>query len=318
MKINARSEEDLATGYLAGPGQRGRDQVLEGLGQAHGHHGELLQGVFEQGARLHRGLVTLPCPMFATRVRVDLTSREPELSVQPSWKTKALKAARVTLRECGAPLLGGRVTLESNVEVGRGFGSSTTDVTATIRAVLDALEREMSSERVARIAVEAEVAADPLMFDRMILFAHREGAVLEDFQARMCPVRVLGVSLGDGAVDTLELSPARYDPREIESFRLLRGTLRRAVLTGDLRAIGRVATASAKLNQRFLATPGFAALLSAASGSQAVGVQVAHSGTIAGLLFDPAEREVETRLGEAERHLLDHGFQEFWRYDFGR
>jgi uncharacterized protein involved in propanediol utilization len=292
----------------------GGEPVLEGRGWAHGHHGELLQGVFEVGGSLHRGLATLPCPMFTTRARVRLSALEPELTVTPAWKTKALQAVRCTLHALGSPALGGQLVLDSNVDVGRGFGSSTSDVTAAIRAVLAALGRRMTPEEVARIAVSAEVAADPLMFDHMILFAHREGIPLEDFRVGMCGVEVLGIGLGRSEVDTLGLPPARYDVWEIECFRALRGLLRHGIVRRDVRAIGRVATASARINQRFLPDSRFTDLTAVAAESRAVGVQVAHSGNIAGLLFDPRDRDTGHAIALAGRRLAQRGLGETWRY----
>ena len=87
-------------------------------------------------------------------------------------------------------------------------------------------------------------------------------------------------------MDTLGLPPAEYDDREIATFGVLRSALRRAVATGDPALLGRVATASARINQRFLPKPGLEELLELGLRHGGCGVQVAHSGTVAGLVFD--------------------------------
>ncbi|WP_162240362.1 hypothetical protein [Nocardia arizonensis] len=51
-----------------------------------------------------------------------------------------------------------------------------------------------------------------------------------------------------------------------------------------------MATASARLNQRFLEKPELETLVEIAAEHGAAGVQVAHSGSVAGVLFDPTRR----------------------------
>jgi uncharacterized protein involved in propanediol utilization len=89
-------------------------------------------------------------------------------------------------------------------------------------------------------------------------------------------------------VDTLAFKPAEYDDRDIGAFQALRGALRRAVATEDVPLLGRVATASARINQRYLPKSRLERLIELCRAHGGCGVQVAHSGTVAGLIFDPA------------------------------
>lgn len=314
-RVQARPPRPAAAGRSAGgDGALAPAAVLVSTGSAPSHHGELLQGVFEQAGRLRRGLVTLPCPLFASHANLRLSRWDPVLTVTPAWKTKALAAARGTLAALDMSSYGGRLELCGDVEVGRGLGSSTSDVTASILAVLAAAGRRLPPERIARIAVSAEVASDPLMFDRMLLFAQREGDVIEDFHRPMVPIEVVGFSFTDAKVDTLSLPPARYNPWELECFRALRGLLRRAAGRGDTAAIGRIATASARINQRFLPVPRFDRVLDIAAETSALGVQVAHSGAVAGLLFDTGHPRLERQVALATRRLAQLRFPPSWRY----
>ena len=65
--------------------------------------------------------------------------------------------------------------MKSEIEEGLGFGSSTADVTASIRAVAASYGTTVSDAVVGRLAVRAERASDAVMFDRCVLFAHRRG-----------------------------------------------------------------------------------------------------------------------------------------------
>lgn len=288
--------------------------VWRGRGRAAGHHGEILQGVFEQEGRLHRGLATLPCPMFSSCAEVELWTGAEEIVVEPAWKTKAVDGLRraATALELGP--VGGRLRISSNMQVGRGFGSSTSDVIATIYAVLDAVGGRLPTPLIAEITVAAEVASDPLMFDHALLFAHREGGVLEDFGRCLPPLEVVGCNMFEHPVDTLELPPARYSSQEIEAFRPLRARLRRAIAEGVAADVGRVATASARINQRYLPVPQFDEVLEVARCSGAVGVQVAHSGSVIGLLFDPADGHVSARIQSGAAGLRRLGVPTVWRF----
>ncbi|MFI6640176.1 GHMP kinase [Streptomyces sp. NPDC050504] len=269
-----------------------------GVGVADAHHGELLQGVFlDAEGRRCAGLVTLPLRGLGTRARF-VRRPGPGVSVVPADRTKALRAAGMAVGECchGRRVLcdGGELTLESTVPVGLGMGSSSSDVVAAIRAVAAAFGVALPAGTVARIAVRAETACDPLMLGdgRPALFAQREGRVLDVLGDALPGAVVVGCALGGGRpVDTLALAgadPEAYGEEDVRAYADLLALLRRAVREGDAGLLGRVATGSARLGQRRLRHAEFDELVEVAGRTGAVGVQIAHSGSVAGLLFDPA------------------------------
>src|SRR3954471_15678448 len=184
-----------------------------GIGYASAHHGELLQGVFEENGRWRRALVTLPLPDWGSRA-VFIPGNHDDVTALPGL-AKSRRAAVLTLRELTlrtSPVAGGRLEISSNVPHSVGMGSSTSDVTATIRAVADHHGLSMCREDVGRLAVQAESASDSIMFDdRVVLFAHRDGVVLENLGHQLPPVVVVGTNTDPGAsVDTLGCLPAEY------------------------------------------------------------------------------------------------------------
>ncbi|WP_329034393.1 GHMP kinase [Streptomyces sp. NBC_01725] len=294
-----------------GPGTPGRagmspEPAVSGTGYASCHHGEILQGVFlDARGRRCAALVTLPLTGLGTRADAVLRPGTPpgSHSVDPPDRTKALRAATLALRECRArrpqvPLGGLELRLSGDVPLGLGMGSSSSDVIAAVRAVADACGLRLPSRTVARIAVRAEQASDPLMLDgRPLLFAQREGRVLEVLGDALPPAVVVGCTLGEGRpVDTLSLPAPACGDDDVRAYERLRSLLRRAVAEGDVRLLGKVSTESARRAQRVLRHREFDRLTRVAERTGAVGVQIAHSGSVAGLLFDPAATDLGARL----------------------
>jgi uncharacterized protein involved in propanediol utilization len=289
--------------------------VCIGTASAPIHHGEILQGSFRVDGRIRRGLVTLPCPLYRSQATFIPELRS-TVRVWPAWREKAQRAAELAILEI-APGTGGCLEVRSDVPVCRGLGSSTSDVLAAIWAVAESFGQVLPPSTVARLAVEAENASDSLMFSRAaVLFAHREGEMIENFGADLPPLHVLGFGAGE-PVETLGHQPAWYTERELDCFDDLRSMLRQAVASQDVALVGEVATTSTWINQKHLPIPCLEEICAAAAEAGAVGVQTAHSGDIGGILFDRQVADLSYRVEIAQKLLrrLEHSDQ--WRFDAG-
>lgn len=288
-----------------------------GYGSAIAHHGEILQGMYITPAGCHRrALVTLPYPQRGAKAAF-VPARSCPVTVEPGWKNKAHRAALLTLQYCGNAAWGGQLTITSTTPPRWGFGSSTSDVTATIRAVSAACHVSLPAAVIAQLAVDAETASDAVMFeDRAVLFAHRAGVVLEDFGAALPPLEIVGVNTDHTGVgvETLHMPPIQYSHHECETLQELVACLRQAVRTQNPKLVGQVARRSAQMNQRHLPKPAFDRLDVLVTEVEALGLQVSHSGTIVGLLFDPHETDKETKIRQAQTSLRHMGFTHLWRF----
>jgi uncharacterized protein involved in propanediol utilization len=267
-------------------------------------------------ARLHRGLVSLPCGIFESS-GLFFPDSAGRLKVAPAWKTKACKAARYVLAFLGHSSWGGTLKIDSNVPVGWGLGSSTSDVIAAIEAVADAFGQKIEPKAIGFLAVQAETASDSTMFNEpLVLFAQREGIVVEEFNGALPGLEVLGFNTDHSGVgiDTLSLAPARYSSFEIGAFRPLIGLLRLGIETQNPQLIGQVASASANINQRILPKPHFNQLKQIVKKVESLGLEVAHSGTVVGLLFDPGDSRTESKILEAHGLIAELGFSQTWRF----
>jgi uncharacterized protein involved in propanediol utilization len=149
---------------------------------------------------------------------------------------------------------------------------------------------------------------------RAVLFAQRRGSLLQDLGGPLPPVRVLGFNTEGGrGVETLALPPCCYSTWEAEAFQPILGLLQRAVERQDPALLGRVATASAVIMQRHRPKRCLPQFLRLARRAGALGVQVAHSGTVAGFLFDPGA-DAARRVARAREGLARLGLRACWEF----
>jgi uncharacterized protein involved in propanediol utilization len=283
------------------------------IGVSCSHHGELLQGEFRKKDKSSvRALITLPSPIHSTKA--TFIPDHSAIVRGPLGKIKAARAVEFTLRQLGLHSIGGVLELSSNIKIGEGCGSSASDVTASILAVCNFANTKLTPTQIGQIAIKAETAYDPVIFgERALLWAQREGMIVEDFGESLPALAVLGCSLGV-SVDTLAFKMPRYSPYEHELFEYLRTAFRRAVQDKNLYLLGRVATISAEINQNYLPKSHFEAIKKIAESVGALGIQVSHTGSIVGILFDPNEQFFGCKVRKAKLYLASLGVQETWLF----
>lgn len=187
---------------------------------------------------------------------------------------------------------GGRVHLYSDLPHGRGYGSSTADIGATLFALGHATGHALQPAEVAHLALRVE-PTDGSLFPGWVLWDHRGGQIYEEFGAP--PLLSVIVLDPGGEVDTIAYNQQIHTPilqslaaQHREAFALLQEGIKH----GDATAIGAAATLSAVTHQKILLNPLLDLALSLAQNIGAVGVCRAHSGTIIGLLVDPHDTDI--------------------------
>ncbi len=275
---------------------------------ANGHAGEVLQGAVQSDGKIRRVLVSLPAPELRS-IAVFHPQCEGGLRVLPSWKRKSLRAAALTLEALGETGANGLIELTDEIPTCRGWGSSTSDCVAAIRAVASSYGVNLAPETIARIAQQAEASTDGTMFgDRVVALLHCEGRPFEELGPCLPRLRMLAVEPAgaDEGICTDRLCRPRYTTAQIERFTVLLSRTRAASRANDAAAIGAVASASAAINQAFVPKPHFEAVTGVAERTHAVGVAAAHSGTLLVLLYPDGEDAGE-KITEARARLVACG-----------
>jgi len=271
---------------------------MQAIARSPGSCGELLQGTLS-GTNF---LVTCPIDIFS-EVKVTITDN-PTVKVSGEGHEKVREAVRLALQLCNLTSKGAIVEINSQIPRGKGMASSTADIVAAIAALSRAAEQVISPRQLADLALQIE-PSDGIMFSGIALFDHVQGKMLEIIGPAPDMDLVI-VDLG-GEVDTREFNqreelPALNKENEPEIKRAL-AMLKRGFSTGNRQLIAKAATISAFANQKILYKEKLPEIHNLAVTMGALGINVAHSGTVVGLLFDPISDK--THLDQKIKSLLD-------------
>ena len=247
-----------------------------------GSCGELVQGM-EQDELF---LVTCPINLYATASLIREKWRNPY---------KIAKARRLTLEYFGLNKWL-NIKVESQLPKGKGMASSSADIAATIELVAWELGKKLSPDEIGRIAARIE-PTDGVFCPGIVKYAYRSGRLLESW-GNPPPLKIL-IFDGGGTVNTLRFN---RQAKVSEYYRAHRDEISKAVAMvkkgieeKNLEVLGSGATLSGYLNQGLLFKPNLEDVIFISEKYGAVGVNVAHSGTVMGVLFSPAT-EIKQRL----------------------
>jgi len=186
-----------------------------------------------------------------------------------------------------------KIQINSSIPVGKGMASSTADIVATIKASAKLVGKEIKPEEVAQIAVSIE-PTDSVFFRGLTLFDHLEGAVLEPL-GKAPPLEVLVLEPPE-VLETLKFREVDYSGIKRKNQDKLEHALwllKEGIRTQNSLLIGEAATISSIANEAVLEKPDLFAIIRCAKEANAVGVTVAHSGTVIGILIDKAYADAD-------------------------
>lgn len=275
---------------------------------APGTCGELVQGMAD-GVDF---LVTCPINQFS-RVTVTLRSGGDAAAAWPVYGVDRLPKTRRAVaralpeiaKRAGLARLTGLVSVANPIPVGKGMGSSSADLAAALYAAATAAGVALPPQSIARIALSVE-PTDGVMFPGIALFDHRRGRVAESLGPPP-PLEVIVIDRG-GQVDTLEFNQvdrtaqwAAVADQTTAALELVREGIRR----GDAGLVGRGATVSARAGCPPDAAEWLERAGAVAKSAGAVGVNLAHSGTVLGILLDARRRQSKPAYRRAVAEFSD-------------
>lgn len=235
--------------------------------------GELAQG-FYCGEPL---LITCPIEKFSTVTISD------EFFGVEGLGEKSLAMLDKVLKIFGANFNFG-VRLTSELPIGKGMASSSADLAAIAQAVAKFFGKSLSSAELGRLCAEIE-PTDGIFYDGVVAMNPLTGQFIKKIHVR----EKFFIAIFDygGEIDTLKLNR--------------RSDFKIPVLDAefDIELIKK----SALANQKILPKRGLEELMNFAKNLGAVAVNVAHSGTVAGIFFRADDLHVEEKISAVRKRF---------------
>ncbi|MER9064769.1 hypothetical protein [Mesorhizobium sp. M0698] len=273
----------------------------EGSALCCGTFGELLQGQLPIGSvpRDCHFLVTMPIALFARAHFMPIVGTR-SVTVYPPHKVKAKRLGEKLVVALGVS--GGTLLLQSELPEGKGLASSSADLVATARSIASCFKRRVRTSLIENLMAEIE-PSDGVMYPGVVAYQQRSCSLFS-FLGQMPPLAIVGLDEG-GTVETVDYDQRRGEisaAHRTQYYELL-GRARIAIPRGDTATIGRIATASALLHQERAPKEHLNAMLKASQDTGALGVVVAHSGTMIGILLDRMAPDFPRKLRSVIEHV---------------
>ncbi|MPM50786.1 L-threonine kinase [bioreactor metagenome] len=245
--------------------------------KAPGSCGELVQGTIN-GANF---LVTCPVNIYSEVAVIP--------AKQPSDKCdydKVRTAVAKTLQYLNIKNIHFDFHISTQLPIGKGMASSSADISAACQAVAISQGKFLTPAEIADIALGIE-PTDAIFYPGILMFDHVNGRIRHNLGAP--PEIDIAVFDVGGEIDTLHFNqrndlPALNRGKE-EAVRMALDMVTKGLANGDINLIGQGTTLSAIANQSILFKPNLDGIINLSKQFNAAGVNVAHSGTVLGVLF---------------------------------
>ncbi|CKJ40898.1 GHMP family kinase ATP-binding protein [Streptococcus pneumoniae] len=288
------------------------------ISKFYAHHGEIIQGIFTDSCEHEvSALVTLPFNLMYSEAKFQIIEGMREIYVLPKSKKFSQETIDYLKDKYKLYNKGGIIELTSNIRETKGYGSSTVDICCIISVISKTFALNITEDKMAKIAQKIEKASDSTMYiDKCILFQQREAIVKKEYTHKLPKMIIVGVDTDvNSKVITSDLEVPDYS---LEEKKMLNQALRyfeESLLTESVDSLGEAATISAKINQKYLKKPKFKELLEIKNKSAALGLQIAHSGTLAGLIFSPEPKDLDDNLRLCSKLLDEIGLKKHYIFE---
>ena len=177
--------------------------------------------------------------------------------------------------------------LKSNIPIGKGMASSTADIGATIKATLSILNKKLNDEEISLIASEIE-PTDSIILYKNSIFNPINGSV-KKYLSSFDNGRVIILEPKEILETKIIRSNPNYLNIKLENKSIIKKSfnlLEKGLKNNDLKLIGEACTLSSLANGNIHKKPYLNEIIEISQNMNAYGVNIAHSGTVIGILID--------------------------------
>jgi L-threonine kinase len=260
--------------------------------------GELVQGLY----RGQEFLINSPIPYYAKASVKVFQGRDVHVLGQGQWTKVKKSVESVIAQVSGDQNIGAIVSIDSEIPRGKGFASSTAEMTAAIAAILNTLSLKFSDQFFTDILLSIDKSTDAVYLPGITAIHHLTGKKILSL-GNPPPLAFIAVDDG-GEVETcaFDRKKARsVASKHVDFYEWAVRCMMNAFRSQSTKTIGRIATESARINQKILFKNLFEDLLKGTEEFGAIGVNCAHTGSALGVMYDPRFCNLERLLTQVEK-----------------
>ena len=242
--------------------------------------GEFVQGIVDRDEYLCSYAIDL----YST---AEVEEKLNNINIGPSKSRKAIEAV---FKKFNIPIEESKnisLKIKSKIPVGKGMASSTADIGATIGATLGLIKKELSNEEIAKLASTIE-PTDSIYIEKNNIFNPLNGEVIK-YLGNIQDSRVV-ILEPNRTLNTMRIRKTpNYKKIKIKNKDITKisfNLLEEGIKNNDLYSIGKASTFSSLANEKIHKKEGLEKIIEISKNYGAYGVNVAHSGTVIGILID--------------------------------
>ncbi|EGT3816025.1 cobalamin biosynthesis L-threonine PduX-like kinase [Clostridioides difficile] len=179
------------------------------------------------------------------------------------------------------------LNINSKIPVGKGMASSTADIGATIKATLSLIDKDLSSEEISKLAAEIE-PTDSIFIDKNSIFNPLNGTVIK-YLGNLTNAKVV-ILEPNKVLDTMKIRLRQdYNKLKVENKEVIKKSfalLEEGLKKNNLSLVGEACTLSSLANENIEKKECLNEIIKISKKYGAYGVNIAHSGTVVGILID--------------------------------
>ena len=178
------------------------------------------------------------------------------------------------------------LNINSKIPVGKGMASSTADIGATIKATLSLIDKDLSSEEISKLAAEIE-PTDSIFIDKNSIFNPLNGTVIK-YLGNLTNAKVV-ILEPNKVLDTMKIRLRQdYNKLKVENKEVIKKSfalLEEGLKKNNLSLVGEACTLSSLANENIEKKEYLNEIIKISKKYGAYGVNIAHSGTVVGILI---------------------------------
>lgn len=242
--------------------------------------GEFVQGILDKDEYLSSYAIDL----YST---AEVEEKLKDINIGPS---KSRRAIEKVFERFNLPIRESKnisLNIHSEIPVGKGMASSTADIGATMVATLGLIKKNLTSEEISYIASTIE-PTDSTYIEKNVVFNPLNGEVIK-YLGNIKNSKVV-ILEPNKTLDTMKIrNTPNYKDIKIQNKEIINEAfylLEEGIKNNDLSLVGRAATLSSLANENIDKKEGLKEIIEISQNYGAYGVNIAHSGTVIGILMD--------------------------------